>query len=61
MHLTCAGLVVFILTALPLLVFGRAIGTEMLVLGGGLFALMLFMAVVSAALLRKARQGLRQR
>ena len=61
MHLTYAGLAVFILTALPLLVFGRAIGTEMLVLGGGLFAMMLFMAGVSAALLRKARQGLRQR
>jgi hypothetical protein len=44
MQLIYAGLAVFILTALPLLVLGKSIGTELLVIGGGLFAIVLFIA-----------------
>ena len=61
MHLTYAGLAVFILTALPLLVLGRAIGTDVLAFGGSLFAMVLFIAAASAALWRLARQGPRGR
>jgi hypothetical protein len=41
MQLIYAGFAVFILTALPLLVLGKSIGTELLMLGGGLFAIVL--------------------
>jgi hypothetical protein len=41
MQLIYAGFAVFMLTALPLLVLGKSIGTELLMLGGGLFAIVL--------------------
>ena len=56
MHLTYAGLAVFIFTTLPLLVFGPTIGTDVFALSGGLFAIVLFIAGVSAALWRLVRQ-----
>ena len=55
MHLTYAGLTVFILTALPLLALGRSIGADVLALSGGLFAMVLFTAGASAALWRLAK------
>ena len=61
MHLTYAGLAVFILTSLPLLVLGRAIGTDVLVLGGGLFAIVLFIAGAITELWRLVRQVPRRR
>jgi hypothetical protein len=60
MHLTYAGLAVFILTALPLLALGRSIGADVLALSGGLFAMVLFTAGASAALWRLARQSPRR-
>jgi hypothetical protein len=61
MQLIYAGFAVFILTALPLLVLGRSIGTELLVLGGGLFAIVLFIAGAITALWRLVRQVPRRR
>ena len=61
MHLTYAGLAVFILTALPLLALGRSIGTDVLALGGGLFAIVLFISGASAAVWRLVAQSPRQR
>jgi hypothetical protein len=61
MQLIYAGFAVFILTALPLLVLGRSLGTELLVLGGGLFAMVLLIAGSITGLWRLARQGPRRR
>ena len=52
MHLIYAGLIVLIFTTLPLLILGRTIGTEVLVFGGVLFAMVLCIAGVHAALWR---------
>ena len=56
MHLAYAGFIVFIFTALPLLVLGSAVGTVLLALSGGLFAIMLFIVGASEALWRLAKQ-----
>ena len=61
MQLIYAGFAVFILTALPLLVLGRSIGTELLVLGGGLFAIVLFIAGAITGVWRLVRQVPRRR
>jgi hypothetical protein len=61
MQLIYAGFAVFILTALPLLVLGRSIGTELLVLGGGLFAIVLFIVGAITGLWRRVRQIPRRR
>lgn len=55
MHLIYAGLAVFILTALPLFILGQSLGTELLVMGGGLFAMFLIIAGSIRALLRLVR------
>jgi hypothetical protein len=41
MRLVHIAVAVFILTALPLLIVGKSLGTELLVLGGGLVAMLL--------------------
>ena len=57
MHLIYAGLTVLIFTVLPLLILGRTIGTEVLVFGGVLFAMVLVIAGAHAALLRLVKQA----
>jgi hypothetical protein len=61
MQLIYAGFAVFFLTALLLLLLGRSIGTELLVLGGGLFAIFLFIAGAITAIWRLVRQVPRRR
>jgi hypothetical protein len=61
MHLIYGGFAVFILTALPLLILGRSVGTEVLVFGGGLFAMVLVIVAATTGLWRFMRLRARRR
>ena len=55
MHLIYAGFSIFILTAIPLLVLGKSVGTDMIALGGGLLAMVLLITGATGALWRLLR------
>ena len=57
MRLVHIAVAVFILTALPLLVVGKALGTELLALGGGLVAMLLLVVGAIGAIWRMVRYG----
>jgi len=44
MRLIYAGFAIFVLTALPLLVVGKSLATELIAIGGGLLAMLLLIA-----------------
>ena len=56
MRLVHVGVAVFILTALPLLIVGRSLGTELLVLGGGLIAMVLIVVGGIRSIWRMVRE-----
>ena len=55
MRLVHIAVAVFILTALPLLVVGKSLGTELLALGGGLVAMLLLVVGAIGAIWRMVR------
>ncbi len=57
MRLVHIAVAVFILTALPLLVVGKSLGTELLAIGGGLVAMLLLVVGVIGAIWRMVRYG----
>ena len=57
MRLAHIAVAVFILTALPLLVVGKSLGTELLALGGGLVAMLLLVGGAIGAIWRMVRYG----
>ena len=57
MRLVHIAVAVFILTALPLLIVGKSLGTELLVLGGGLVAMLLLVVGAIGAIWRMVRYG----
>ncbi len=57
MRLVHIAVAVFILTALPLLVVGKSLGTELLALGGGLVAMLLLVVGAIGAIWRMVRYG----
>ena len=55
MRLIYAGFAIFVLTALPLLILGRSLATELICLGGGLVAMVLLVVGATKALWRVVR------
>lgn len=57
MHLIYAGVIVFILSGLPLLLLGKSLGAVLLVLSGGLFAIVFLIMGATTGLWRLLRHN----
>ena len=60
MHLIYAGVIVFILSTLPLLVLGQSLGAILLILSGGLFAIVFLTIAATTGLWRLVRNDPRR-